>query len=115
MMMTMMIRVSAGSIPVGNAIDVWQMCLRETFSPPNKITCGPLGPPPPPVWRLLMPLTMSSMRNSMLAAAAAAAAAADSGNSSSSRQRQQQQQEKARDGTVSSDALVMSLVPDDGP
>jgi hypothetical protein len=24
-----------GSIPVGNAIDVWRMCLRVTFSPPK--------------------------------------------------------------------------------
>ena len=29
------LRVSASSIPVGNAIDVWRMCLRVTFSPPN--------------------------------------------------------------------------------
>mgnify|MGYP001807399136 CR=1 FL=1 len=33
------IRVSASSIPVGNAIDVWRMCLRVTFSPPI-CTCG---------------------------------------------------------------------------
>jgi hypothetical protein len=28
------LRVSAGTIPVGNAIDVWRMCLRVTCSPP---------------------------------------------------------------------------------
>ena len=26
--------VSAGTIPVGNAVDVWRMCLRVIFSPP---------------------------------------------------------------------------------
>jgi hypothetical protein len=31
------LRVSAGAIPVGNAIDVWQMCLRVTFSPPHML------------------------------------------------------------------------------
>jgi hypothetical protein len=29
------LRVSASFIPVGNAIDVWRMCLRVTFSPPK--------------------------------------------------------------------------------
>ena len=33
------LRVSASTIPVGNAIDVWRMCLRVTFSPP-KGGCG---------------------------------------------------------------------------
>jgi hypothetical protein len=28
------LRVSAGAIPVSNAIDVWRMCLRVTFLPP---------------------------------------------------------------------------------
>jgi hypothetical protein len=31
------LRVSAGTIPVGNAIDVWRMCLRVTLSHPNSL------------------------------------------------------------------------------
>jgi hypothetical protein len=37
------LRVSAGTIPVGNAIDVWRVCLRATFSSPHGAAKGWCG------------------------------------------------------------------------